>query len=332
MAVNMIEVKSRIVDYVSRFGPCLPVQLSKQIHSNILFAGAVLSELVANQKIKISTAKVGGSPVYYVGGQENKLSMLYSHLHEKEKKAYDLLKENNVLYDRALEPWQRVALRDLKDFAFPIQYNNEIFWKWYLFPEQEAMKMIQESIKQDVLQENVKVEEVKPEIIQEKKIEVNSENELKPELVREIMQKAEILPESKEVQVKLQPEIEKEEIKPVKEIKPKVKRVKRVKKEPDEFYNLLKTYFDLKNIETINEEIIKKNKEFEITANIPSEIGQVKFLIYVRDKKKITDADLSLAHNKAQLKKLPLMFLSSGDLDKKAKEYIINNYLIFEKI
>src|SRR3989338_11356370 len=109
MPINIPDLKNKILSYVTLNGPCLPVQLSKQIHSNILFAGAVLSELVANQKIKISTAKVGCSPVYYVGGQENKLSMLYSHLHEKEKKAYDLLKENNVLYDRALEPWQRVA-------------------------------------------------------------------------------------------------------------------------------------------------------------------------------------------------------------------------------
>ena len=86
------------------------------------------------------------------------------------------------------------------------------------------------------------------------------------------------------------------------------------------------------NIKKYSEEIIKKSKEFEFLADINSDVGLVKFFVVAKDKKKITDADLSLAHNKAQLKKLPLMFLSSGDLDKKAKEYIINNYLIFEKI
>ena len=66
MKINMSDLKAKILDYIRLNGPCLPVQLSKQIHSNILFAGAVLSELFANQKIKISHAKIGGSPVYYI--------------------------------------------------------------------------------------------------------------------------------------------------------------------------------------------------------------------------------------------------------------------------
>jgi len=326
MPIKMQDLKAKILDYISRYGPCLPVQISKQIQSNILFSGAVLSELVANQKIKISTAKVGGSPVYYAKGQEIKLSMLYPHLHEREKKAYDILKENKIVYDKALEPWQRVALRDLKDFAYPVHYNDELFWRWYLFSEEESLKIIQESFKQNVVQENVK-EEIKVEL---KQPEVRQEARL-PEVQQEIKIPEQKIELKNEVQTKIEPLEATQKEEPT-EKKAKIKRVKKLKKISEEFYNLLNNHLYTNKIKKIEEIIVKKNKEYEFLADINSDVGLVKFFVVAKDKKKITDADLSLAHNKAQLKKLPLMFLSSGELDKKAKEYINNNYLIFEKI
>jgi len=73
------------------------------------------------------------------------------------------------------------------------------------------------------------------------------------------------------------------------------------------------------------------------SLSVPNEIYDVVFHLAAvtpmeKDKNKINDADLSLAHNKSQLKKLPLMILTNGELTKQAKEYINNNYLIFEKI
>src|SRR3990167_5549990 len=149
MPINIPDLKNKILSYLNINGPSVPVQLSKQINSNILFAGAVLSELVANQKVKISIAKIGGSPVYYIPGQEPKLVMLYQYLHEKEKKAYDLLKQNKVLHDKSLEPYQRVALRELKDFAYPIQYEDELFWRWYMLSDEESINLIKEIYKKD---------------------------------------------------------------------------------------------------------------------------------------------------------------------------------------
>jgi len=327
MKINIQELKSKILDYIKLNGPCLPVQLSKQIHSNILFAGAVLSELVANQKIKISHAKIGGSPVYYVNGQEAKLVRLYQYLHEREKKAYDLLKQNNVLYDRALEPWQRVALRELKDFACPIENNNGIFWRWYLFPEEEAKNVIQANFKEVLQESQVTEQPINEQLKSEPKQEVQEPKaEIQTKIEQPVVNLAEI---QKQLEVNKTPEIKVEERVEPKKIKV---RKKRVKKNPEEFYNSVNNYFNEKNINKIEEIIVKKNKEFDFVAELNTNIGLVRLFITVKDKKKISDADLSLAHNKAQLKKLPLIFLSSGDLDKKGKEYLQNNYLIFEKI
>jgi len=325
MPINMQDLKFKILEYVRRYGPCLPVQLSKQINSNILFAGAVLSELVANQKVKISIAKIGGSPVYYIPGQEPKLVMLYQYLHEKEKKAYDLLKQNKVLHDRSLEPYQRVALRELKDFAYPIQHENDLFWRWYMLSDEESINLIKEIYKKDSVVNEVQKEQVKLEEVpkQEKKLNL-------PQVIQQ---------QAIEIKKEVQPVIEQKKLEIIKEhieqktpvIKSK-KVIKRVKKDPNQFYTNLINYLDKKKIEKLEEEITKKDKEFEIISNITSNMGTIRFLIVAKDKKKISDGDLSLAHNKAQLKKLPLIFLSNGDLMKSAKEYIEKNYLVFEKL
>ncbi len=304
MPVNMQELKFKVLEYIRMRGPVIPVQISKQIGSNILFAGAVLSELFANGKIKISTAKIGGSPVYYSPGQEERLMMLYPYLHPREKHVYDLLKNKKILHDKSLEPVERVALREIKDFAYPLQINNEIYWRWYLLNEDEAKNSINEILAQEQPKEEIKKE---PEIIlEQKKIEV------KPGL-NEAEQSRELKIQEK------------------KSLKIDVK--KKIKKEIKEnFMLMLKDYFDNKKIIIIEENIFKNGREFEYIIEIPSHVGNVRFFLSAKDKKKISDADLSLAHNKSQLKKLPLMILTNGDLNKQAKEYLNNNYLIFEKL
>jgi hypothetical protein len=95
---------------------------------------------------------------------------------------------------------------------------------------------------------------------------------------------------------------------------------------------MLKSYFENKGINIVEKNIVKKGKEFDYIIEISSVIGNIRMFLSAKDKKKLNDSDLSIAHNKSQLKKLPLMILTNGDLTKQAKEYINNNYLIYEKI
>ena len=65
-----------ILEIISRKGPVIPVQVSKEINDNVLMASARLSELLSSKKVKISSLKVGGSPLYYLPGQEEKQKIL----------------------------------------------------------------------------------------------------------------------------------------------------------------------------------------------------------------------------------------------------------------
>ena len=184
MENNLQETKSKVVAFVRRNGPVLPVQISKQIGSNIIFAGAIMSELVKNKRLIISNAKIGSSPVYYVDGQEFKLEMLYKHLNEKEKKAYDLLKKKRVLMDSKLDPWQRVALRDLKDFAKMLKTkDNEIFWKWHLLSNSQVEPIVMELLGKPKLKQ-----EIKKPVNLEKPVEIKRQ-ELKPKLEKPKVEK-----------------------------------------------------------------------------------------------------------------------------------------------
>ncbi len=137
MVQDTSEIKGKIMSILKVKGPCLPVHVARGIELSMLFTSAFLSELVSEKKIKISHMKVGNSPVYFIPGQEAMLERFAEHLQSKEKEAFSLLKEKKFLKDKTQEPAIRVALRALRDFAFPFTKNDEIIWRYLTFSEEE---------------------------------------------------------------------------------------------------------------------------------------------------------------------------------------------------
>ena len=102
----------------------------------------------------------------------------------------------------------------------------------------------------------------------------------------------------------------------IRDAEPQRKETKKipVRKEPvDAFINAIRAYLQNNHIQVIEEKILKKNKEYEITAKVPSNIGLLEYVIIAKNKKKVADSDLSLAHNQGQLKKMPIIFLTNGE-------------------
>ena len=61
-----------------------------------------------------------------------------------------MLYQNKILKDYEQEPAIRVALRQIRDFAIPLQVNYEnkieIFWKWYLIDNKEMELLIKSKL------------------------------------------------------------------------------------------------------------------------------------------------------------------------------------------
>ncbi len=287
----------QVLELIKAKGPILPIQLAKEIQTNTLLASAVLSELASRKKIHISHASIGGSPVYYIDGQESKLQTLYEYLKEKEQRAYDLLKQKKILRDKALEPVVRVALRNIKDFAKPFETQitgqKELFWKWYLTPKLEAENILNDKFK--IRQELPK----KPVPKLEEKKEETSKDNSKPEINQtKLPQKRKRMPQT------------------------------------DKFSEQLDEYFSQNKLHIINKEIIRKNKEIDLIVKIPSAVGEATYYCKSKNKKRVNDSDLSSAFVQGQFKKLPVLFVTTGDLTKKAKDMLDKEFksMIIKKI
>src|SRR3990172_6978231 len=136
-AKNALEIKENIVSILRRRGPSLPVHIAKETGLSILFAGAFLSELVADKKIKFTDMKVGSSPVYFLNEHTPMLERFSQHLNSREKDAFNLLRERKFLRDSEQTPVIRVALRAIKDFAIPFIKGGQTFWRYYTASESE---------------------------------------------------------------------------------------------------------------------------------------------------------------------------------------------------
>jgi len=89
----------------------------------------------------MSHMRIGSSPVYFLQGQEASLEKFSSNLKSKEKEAFLLLKERKFLKDSEQHPAIRVALRAIKDFAVPFNFESgEIYWRYYIIPIEEFKK------------------------------------------------------------------------------------------------------------------------------------------------------------------------------------------------
>ena len=136
--------KQTVLSFIRQKGPSIPGWINKEVELDILMTSALMAELVFNKELLISTVKIGGSPLYYIKGQESALVNYLDKLHEKEKRAVLVLKEKLVLRDNILDPLIRVALRQTKDFAKPFTVNingkKELFWKWFLINDSELIR------------------------------------------------------------------------------------------------------------------------------------------------------------------------------------------------
>ncbi len=286
----MQDNREKIIQLIRMRGPLLPLDVSKALNTNVLFASAMLSELVDKGTIKLSNLKIGGSPLYYIAGQESKLQNYYNRLNDKEKKAYDMLKEKRVLRDNILEPVIRVALRNIKDFAIPLQVSseniNEIFWKWYLTTDQEAEILIKQQLGFDKIK--------KKEVQQEEPVKEIKKEEVKKEV------KKEELKEKSEEKIDVDHFVDK----------------------TDSFGEKIRKFFNDNNIDVLDSKTIKKKSEFEFLIKVPSAVGKITYHCIAKNKAKFNEKDLSYVHVNGQAKKLPVLLLITGELTKKAKDML----------
>ncbi len=302
---DAMKTREKIISFIRLRGPSLPVQIAKETGLSILFASAFLSELYGEKEINISHMRVGSSPLYFIPGQEPQLERFSQYLKSKEKDAFLRLKEEKFLKDAEQEPAIRVALRGIKDFALPFKKDEEVYWRYFTIPasEFEENEKGEVQIREEKIQiEEIKVEEKIIENKEERKIEnIFDDSEDKQEIVK-----------INEVQVQEQIPREKQ-IKKTKTNKSK----KQNKKRDENFFNKIKEFLENKGIEIID---IRDFQNEEAILKVKKERKEE--LLFVFNKKKITEKEILKAYKKASDEKMPYSILSLGEPAKKLSDLI----------
>ena len=275
-------MNDQILSFIKSKGPTLPVKISGLIGVDILTASAMLSELVSKNELKLTSLKVGNSPLYYIPNQEEQLDQYLDRLHEKEKPVCQFLKQKSVLRDKDLNPLQQVALRNSKDFAKPLNVkvngSQEVFWKWHTVSTDETKDLIRKEL---------------------------GYKEPEKKVVKSLQEKQEKLEESRKLTETSE--------------RPK-------KQASEEFHNKVSETFNSEDITIIDSEVVRKNSEIDMVIRIPSAVGKLKYYVKARNKKLSNDKDLSSAYVQGLTKNLPVLFVYTGKLTKKAESMLDNEF------
>ncbi|MEM2915868.1 MAG: hypothetical protein QXT19_00700 [Candidatus Woesearchaeota archaeon] len=302
--------------------PVQPTFVAKALMTNSMLSSAMLSEMSEKGLLKVSHLKVGSSPLYYHPDHPEHLLDYLHYLSEKDRKTVVTLKEKGVMRDTTLDPLTRVSLRNVKDFAKPLDVAidgvRELFWKFYLLTDEQAADAIRQ-----LLQKKAAAPERHAEAPKAQK----PRKPRKPKLAVESQQ---VVPEAPAVhptapplevqkpQVPVADALHSEEQKPIAPAEAASKALG----SDDPFLQKLMAFFASNSITVLEQIALKRKNEYDFVLSLASPVGPLNYYCKAKNKAKIGEADLSHAYVQGQLKKLPILFLSPGTLTKPASELL----------
>lgn len=315
-------------------GPILPMEIRSVLgKGDSITIGAALSSTVSRGQVKITNVKRGGSPFYYVPGQEHNLEKLGEFLNEKDKRTFHYLKEKKIIRDREEEPLTRVSLRNIPDFAKKvirfINGEEEIFWRWFLVPEDEALYLIEKKLNPSFKLESEQEAEVE-------KVEPVVEKFPEPKVSEPVPENN--IEHKKEVKVEQKREVKIESSKPKQEKKQKKQEVDHQTSLPEEddvdffeenseeFLDQVKEFFDDSKIIVKSSKLIRRGSDYEFVILMDTPVGKAEYFCKARGKKRCNDGDLSQAYLQGQVQRLPVLFLTNGEITIKAKDKLGSDF------
>lgn len=311
-------IKEKIINYIRLKGPSLPVHISKEINSDILFTSAFLSELLSEKRIKTSHMKVGSSSLNYLQGQEQKLENFSKYLGSKEREAFELLKDKSFLLDEEQQPAIRVALRAIRDFAIPFKKDEKIIWRYFTISENKFSPS--PPVQKEVISPPKK-EMIIPPAPNNQNIQ-KKEDMPKPKEESVIKKALNIFDRPKE-QISSPPK--KESISKPKKKSPS----KSNNKKNEKFFNSVKEFLNGKGIEIVDIQNFNKN---DLILKVKENQEEMLFVAF--NKKKILEGDVVKAAKKAEEQNLKYILASLGEPSKKMSSFIdaIKRMSTIEKI
>ncbi|MBN1175191.1 hypothetical protein JXA48_00965 [Candidatus Woesearchaeota archaeon] len=327
--------RDQIMAVLKAKGPLVPNDLKKIIKGDTMIFGAILSELSSRGMVKIADLKKGGSPLYYLPGQEAQLENFVEFLNPKDQTTVQFLKTQKVVFDRNLELFQRVSVRKIKDYAKEMKVSTSdgemLFWRYYLVSEHDALEILKERYNKPKTPVQEEVKEAITETLQEEKEQVTEELNEEKKSIDKIKEENSSVVEEEQKELN-HPNIRKPVSipKPLQTEKNSSVSQQQLTTSPGlqrtPFYDSVWKFFEEQNINVLEESMVAKDKEYEFVITVPSAIGTINYYCRARNKKKLNEGDVAPALLKAKQKDLQCLFLTNGEFTKKSlvmmkKEY-----------
>lgn len=297
-------------DIVRTHGPVLPVEVASKLGVDSFLATAYLAQLVETGKIKQTKERVGTSFIYHIQGQEN-------------------------VANARIVALQQTGKKTARMFAKEVPQGPEVAAKQRAFADRLAEIEAKETqARLNVAQRAQSPAAVAPTIkttttMPAERSQVRASPANIPTATPPVRNGINFDRETKqEFLERFKPAITEQLARPVQDMKNAVGQlIAEVRKKID-----LKTpdgplvekalaFLVDGRADIISKELKKKGRDADITATIPTSIGPMRLLVIVRDKKTISEADLSIAYTTGQNKKLPVIFVTNGKLTKNAHSY-----------
>jgi len=335
-------ILDRILELVQKNGPSLPVDISSKLGLDSFLASAYMQQLVEQGRLGVGKKFVGGSKIFFIPGQEstaeakakalieasqktartfasevpenpevqkkrNEFSVRLGEIESREKKS-KLIEPHAVP-----EPGHKVIPITIKHVsqevgAIPNKAVGGQLMPKVNIPEPEVKKESPKPL------QNIDVAEVRYEApkleIPEPVIEDKAESEDSASLAAQGKSKIREVIESKFLK-KPSPPLE-----------------------PSPLVDSAMAMLVDAGCEIVGKELTKKGKEANIIFDLPTKIGNIKMLAVIRNKKSISEADLSMAYTEGVNRKMPVVFITNGRMTKNAQAYhqVIAGLLKFKTI
>ncbi|HKZ49493.1 MAG TPA: hypothetical protein VJ110_00625 [Candidatus Nanoarchaeia archaeon] len=316
----------KVYDLV-KSSPVLPIEIGSKLGVDSFLAKAYLEQLMESGRIKMTQEKIGEARLYYVPGHEMLVNTRLKKLLETIKPTAKNFAPASAAPAAAANPEVQKKRAEFMAKLEEIEKRDK---------ELETKKLEKAAKMQKAALASKKDEETPKEIShQPKAVPKAPSTTAKPapkEIAEEPSDTKEISPAAFGVSIDYEePEVEIAEVSiqtPSAEEapKPKASMLEEAKRfiagEPSSLVETALQYLASKEAEVTAKELKKRGKEAVIVANIPTNIGPMKFLIFVVDKKTVSEADLSMAYSEAVQKKYPVIVMSRGKLTKTARNYL----------
>ncbi|MEM0231055.1 MAG: hypothetical protein QXJ50_01400 [Candidatus Woesearchaeota archaeon] len=309
------QISEQALEFVKQNGPVLPSELARFLGKDLLIASALLSELASRKLVRITKAKIGGSPLYYVEGQEEKLERLLPAMNEKDRQTCFMLKERGVIREEEADPLTRVSLKSIPDFAVSFNHDGKTFWRWHLLSEQDALSILQGLSQKAAESEMViKAAPSKPRITIAESIESAISGSGKAIILEDELKK------KSRAHKKVLENISKSE---------GSEERKTLRITTSDFLERVKKFFSERGVEVLEEFPSNKKSQYDFKIRVKSDLGSFEYFCRAKDKKLINEDDLSSAYVQAQMRGLPCILLTDGQLTKKASKMLETTFKNF---